>query len=254
MGNTKIIAAMLFGVIGYWIMTLAAQQDGRHILISDTAAYQMPNGLVAAVFSIENTGQPDRIIRATLDRKAATINAPRGTASIIIPAGKSHLSLEAAHLLLTDAEISYDIGTLLPVELAFEKAGTVRARIKVADPSSAPILHGSQTHGAAALDLGQNFDLKLKIRAEKDGWRVEVDASNFQFSRNKVDGPHIPGVGHGHLYVSGTKIGRLYTPTAYIGQLPRGTHTVRVTLNTNNHMAYMSNGQIVEAKAVFTVD
>ena len=50
------------------------------------------------------------------------------------------------------------------------------------------------------------------------------------------------------------KIGRLYQPEARIGTLPKGEHQVRLTLNTNDHRAYVVGDQPVTATATIVVD
>ena len=62
-----------------------------------------------------------------------------------------------------------------------------------------------------------------------------------------MDGDHVAGTGHGHIYLNGLKLGRLYSSSAEIGPLPSGVHVVRVTLNTNNHKAYVVDGKPVTA-------
>ena len=65
--------------------------------------------------------------------------------------------------------------------------------------------------------------------------------------------PHVPGTGHAHLYLNGLKLGRLYVPSARIGALPPGDHMVRVTLNANDHRAYVVDGDPVTAIAPLSV-
>ena len=65
---------------------------------------------------------------------------------------------------------------------------------------------------------------------------------------------HSPGMGHGHLYLSGMKLGRMLKPEAHIGALPRGTHKVTVTLNTNDHRAYVIGDDPVSATVEIVVD
>ena len=72
--------------------------------------------------------------------------------------------------------------------------------------------------------------LTLSVTPDGDGWRVQIDAQDFTFSKDFVDLYHVPGMGHGHLYVGGMKLGRLYAPEAYIGALPKGQHEIRVAL------------------------
>ena len=34
-------------------------------------------------------------------------------------------------------------------------------------------------------------------------WAVSVKSEDFEFTPNLVDGPHVPGTGHGHIYLNG---------------------------------------------------
>ena len=98
-------------------------------------------------------------------------------------------------------------------------------------------------------------ELKLKVyeAADGTGWAVELAPRNFRFAADLVDGEHVAGTGHGHLYLNGLKLGRLFSKSVRIGVLPAGKHLVRVTLNTNNHKAYMANGKVVSATAPIVV-
>ena len=99
--------------------------------------------------------------------------------------------------------------------------------------SSASVISASSGDGEPAPRLA------LSVAPDGDGWRVSIEAEDFTFSEEFVDLYHVPGMGHGHLYVGGMKMGRLYAPEAYIGALPKGQHEIRVTLNTNDHRAYV---------------
>lgn len=96
--------------------------------------------------------------------------------------------------------------------------------------------------------------LRIAAEALENDWRIAVMTENFTFSREAADGPHVEGVGHGHLYVGGMKIGRVYGNKAMIGALPSGEHVVRVSLNTNDHRAYVVDGEPVTATATIVVD
>ena len=87
-----------------------------------------------------------------------------------------------------------------------------------------------------------------------EGWEVSVQTDEFTFSQEFAGLFHVPGMGHGHLYVGGVKLGRLYAPTAPVGNLPPGRHLVRVTLNTNDHRAYVVGDEPVTATATIVVD
>jgi len=98
--------------------------------------------------------------------------------------------------------------------------------------------------------------LVMKVSEDSDagGWKVNVDTTNFKFSKELADGEHVAGTGHGHIYINGVKLGRLFENVTTIGALPKGRHIVRVTLNTNNHQTYMVAGKRVTATALITVD
>jgi len=64
----------------------------------------------------------------------------------------------------------------------------------------------------------------------------------------------VPGIGHGHIYAGSVKLGRVFDNSYQIGALPKGEHTIRVSLNTNNHRAYAVDGQPLEATATIVVD
>ena len=78
-----------------------------------------------------------------------------------------------------------------------------------------------------------------------EGWRWTPD---------NVDGDHVPGEGHAHIYVDGVKIDRVYGPEATTWRtLEPGERQIRVTLNANSHEELTYNGKSVEAVAVVAV-
>ncbi len=87
---------------------------------------------------------------------------------------------------------------------------------------------------------------------DKLGWNLEVITSNFEFAPAQVNQAHQKGKGHAHLYIDGEKIGRLYGHWRHISGLTPGTHTIKVTLNSNDHQDYTVKGVIVGDKvAIF---
>ncbi len=82
-------------------------------------------------------------------------------------------------------------------------------------------------------------NISLEATKTETGWTVSVTSEDFEFTPNLVDGPHVPGTGHGHIYLNGLKLGRLYSAVTTIGNLPAGQHEIRVTLSTNDHRAYV---------------
>lgn len=113
--------------------------------------------------------------------------------------------------------------------------------------------HGAHDHGAeetaheghaaahghdAMIDLTADVNapsLDMALHSESGGWNLELKTQNFRFAPDNVNGPHIAGEGHAHVYVDGTKIARIYGPWFHIGVLPDGAKTLTVTLNGNDH-------------------
>ena len=55
----------------------------------------------------------------------------------------------------------------------------------------------------------------------------------------------MPGTGHAHVYINGVKLGRLYGHWMHLTGLKAGEHTIKVTLNSNDHQDYALNGVII---------
>jgi len=84
----------------------------------------------------------------------------------------------------------------------------------------------------------------LDIEVLKDpsaGWNLHVMTENFRFAPEHASLAHVAGEGHAHVYVNGTKIGRLYGNWMHIAELPKGEAKVEVTLNSNDHLL-LANG------------
>ena len=99
----------------------------------------------------------------------------------------------------------------------------------------------------------------IKINLEKDimsGWNLQVETKDFRFAPESVnensDGDTSTFEGHAHLYVDGKKIARLYSPWFHINGLPPGEHTVKVTLNSNDHGVYVVDGNPIEAMQIIS--
>jgi hypothetical protein len=79
------------------------------------------------------------------------------------------------------------------------------------------------------------------------GYYIQLTVENFDFAPEAVDGAHVPGQGHAHLYVNGEKITRLYGTEYYLDAVPSGDVEIRVTLNSNDHRTYAHHGAIIQA-------
>ena len=112
---------------------------------------------------------------------------------------------------------------------------------------------------AMAEDYGtieSEVPISIDIAAEVDdsgNVSVEVMTEGWLWTPENVDGEHVPGEGHAHIYVDDVKIGRVYDPTHLLEGLEPGERQVRVTLNTNSHSELTYDGKAVEATASVTI-
>lgn len=90
--------------------------------------------------------------------------------------------------------------------------------------------------------------LKLTVTPDSmEGFNVKVEPTNFTWAPDKAGSADAPGQGHGHIYVDGVMVGRVYGTWYHLDALTPGQHDVRVTLNANSHAEYAVNGAVVEA-------
>lgn len=96
---------------------------------------------------------------------------------------------------------------------------------------------------------------EVSLQVTKDsrkGWNIRVQPKNFSFAPQNVGGEQLATEGHVHLYVDGQKVARMYSEWFHIPPLPPGSHTVRATLNANDHSDLVIDGQVIEAKQTIT--
>lgn len=255
-------AAIILGGLGVlavivWL-GLQPDDDTDHLLISETVAAPLQEGGAAAFLKIDNRGQPDRLIGVESPVAEATLYSPEHTVGPPVPVGMSTLASDSAHIRLAGASEIFADGALLPLTLTFAEAGKVTTKARFVDPETTGAAQEVGLFGIGDICVVGDGEpapsLALSVAPEGDGWRVSIETEDFTFSKDFVDLYHVPGMGHGHLYVGGMKMGRLYAPEAYIGALPRGQHEIRVTLNTNDHRAYVVGDVPVTARATIEVD
>ena len=252
-----VLAVLAAGALAIW-MFVASAPDNRHILISDAVAKPMDDGRAVVALAIENSGAPDVLLSVASAGTEAELYQPLGTDGLPIQSGTSSLALDGAHIIVAGPASGFADGSLIPLTLQFARAGEVSARARLSDP----VTTGRATR-AGLFGLGDVCQvgegepapkISLEVDQDGDGWAVRVLSEEFEFSEEFMDLYHVPGMGHGHLYVSGMKLGRMLTPEARIGALPKGTHEVRVTLNTNDHRAYVIGDEPVTATVQIVVD
>ncbi len=254
---------MKVGIIGIALAVIAAvlwtsgvlTPAARNLLITEVSASPLANGGAAGVLTIENEGVPDRLIGVHSTMADVRFhNADRG---LPVPLGKSSLALDAAHIMIAPTDVPLEDGTLVPLTLRFEAAGDVTAKARFTRPEPGSMAaHMAMGHSGMQHDVTQAPfpTVALSVSAHDQGWIAQIDAENFTFSEEMQDGDHVGGTGHGHIYIGDMKLGRVFSDSYSIGALPKGQHLLRVTLNTNDHRAYVVDGTPVSAEAIITVD
>lgn len=153
------------------------------------------------------------------------------------------------------------IGLFFGTGLGFLVAATSGARLEGHDHG------GDGAHDHAAHDHGDGAHVslteagvpgpELEITLHPDGAQsrnLHIGVTNFSFAPDAVNGAHVPGQGHAHVYVNGVKIARAYAPWFHLSALPKGEHEVRVTLNANDHSQLAVEGQPIEATAKLVIE
>ena len=109
-------------------------------------------------------------------------------------------------------------------------------------------------HHAATIEAPDLMSVAVSVTADSlAGANVQIMTEGFTFSPENVNGAHVAGEGHAHIYVDGEKITRVYTPWHHLGDIEPGEHEIRVTLNANSHEEYTFNGSKVQATSIVTV-
>ncbi|PTX54576.1 hypothetical protein C8N43_3393 [Litoreibacter ponti] len=118
-----------------------------------------------------------------------------------------------------------------------------------AQPTAAETREHEMMHGTLEVAADEAPSLEITVEPDPmDGWNLTVETSNFTFTPQAVNSNHVPGTGHGHLYVNDIKIARLYGPHFHIPSLPEGEHEIVVSLSTNDHAYLTLNGAQIEAR------
>jgi hypothetical protein len=108
---------------------------------------------------------------------------------------------------------------------------------------------GDGHHGGEPMEVPDGLPVpSVDIVVTEDprsGWNLHVAVTNFVFAPDHAGTENVWGEGHAHLFIDDVKIGRLYTEWYHLSAMDQGDHTVRVTLNTNDHMDMAVDGVLV---------
>ena len=93
--------------------------------------------------------------------------------------------------------------------------------------------------------------LVLLKNGKLNNWNIFLNIKGLKFSPENVGKQHVDGQGHAHVFVDGVKHGRMYSNWYHLGSIDFGSK-ITVTLNSNNHKAFIKAGELVEVTHLLT--
>ena len=108
--------------------------------------------------------------------------------------------------------------------------------------------NGTEDLSGASMDMSAMTMPSVTVIVHPDarkGWNLEVQTEHFTFTPEQVNDVNQPNVGHGHLYVNGEKITRLYSNWFYLDHLDAGTNEITVSLHANGHEVWTHEGEAI---------
>lgn len=86
------------------------------------------------------------------------------------------------------------------------------------------------------------------VEESPGNYNLHVQIDHWTFTPERAGQASVANEGHGHVYVDGTKVGRLYGEWFHLGALEPGTHRIVVTLNGNDHRDFVVDGQPIQGE------
>lgn len=276
MSNSRKLTIITMLILGALVFFWSLNSVTSPILVSNVKAVKMSDSMYSVYLNMQNDGEPDFIteIKAT-DQNNAFVMGAHPTFGVAIPRGSSpSFSSDGAHIMLNVGANSYKFGEFIPLTIMFKNSNPQQIKAIIQDPNassdnmamgdgSEAMDHSKMDHSmhqmGAAIELNSDqnppsIDMSVSLNADET-WSIQLTTQNFEFFEPETEPlEHKEGQGHGHLYLNGLKLQRMYSNMATIGALPAGQHIISVTLNSNDHRAFSVEGAPVTASAEVTAD
>ena len=115
------------------------------------------------------------------------------------------------------------------------------------------------SHGIGVIDLtGEPLIPEvttIEVYTEApDSYNLFVDIENWEFTPELAGQAGVANEGHGHVFVDGKKVGRMYSNWFHLGDLAPGKHRIVVTLNSNDHKDLVNADKLIGAEIEFTAE
>lgn len=253
-----ICAAVLLVLSVSWY-SINSDNQAQRIVITDAIAVPLKDqsDMLMVTMKLENVGAAVNITGVSSSQSAkASFMGKEEQRQIAVPeVGKASFSGDGIHIMMMGVDGDLAEGRLLPITLTAGDGTTLVTKARISKQLA--MMHGMHGSGMsmkmAPKIEGEPPVVSVSATAKSAGWDIAVDVKNFRFAKELVDGDHLSGTGHGHIYLNGLKLGRLYSNNYKIGSLPKGKHLIRVTLNSNDHKVYMNEGSPITATAEIEV-
>lgn len=250
-----IVLFSLVGILGAtWFLR---SNNSNEVSLLNARATQMPGqqGMFMVALTIQNNGDAKALVGVTSPSvdSVAIMNPGYEGASIIIPAESSGiLAADGAHIMLMMSADDFVEGAFVPLSLTFENYGVVTTRLLNAGSSIGTMNHDES--GGISITPSPQIRLSVLNGYSEDGFDIVLEVEDFSFVLTTEDAQHVPNEGHGHIYLNGLKLGRLYETAFTLGAVPPNDYELRVALNSNDHKPYLIEAKPVSETLVFTLE
>ena len=130
-------------------------------------------------------------------------------------------------------------------------------RVNASEAVIATLQRDTHDHKHGTIDVSADTAIpRVDLVIHEDamsGRNLEIVTENFRFAPEHASSDHVAGEGHAHLYVDGKKIARVYGRWFHLSDPAPGTHSIRVTLNSNSHQDFAVGGEVIEDIETLTV-
>lgn len=82
------------------------------------------------------------------------------------------------------------------------------------------------------------------------GWNIRIKTKNFIFTPENINSESKSNEGHGHIYVDNFKMARIYSNWYHLKKLTPGKHSVRISLNSNDHSEWAHGGAPIDSTKI----
>ena len=98
-------------------------------------------------------------------------------------------------------------------------------------------------------------DITMDLQPDPaSGHNLFVTTAGFRMTPEDVNGPMTPAAGHGHLFVNGENIGRLYGNALHLIDLPKGEVTIHMYLSANDHKVWIIDEEPLFIEKTFMIE